>query len=296
MAKIELKARAKINLTLDVIGKRLDGFHEVEMIMQAIELHDIVHLEVQSAGITVTTNHPLLAAGESNIVYKAAKLVVDTYGIKQGIRIYIEKNIPVAAGLAGGSTDAAAVLCGLNSLWNLALDQEEIAQMGASIGSDVPFCVRGGTALAKGRGEVLASLPDVPQLWLVLAKPELEVSTAEVYRNFNPLKVGTRPKTAATITAIRNRDIDGIIGNLANVLESVTLTRYPEVSELKKIMEQTGLVRALMSGSGPTVFGIARDEPEAIVIADELKRLLPGRFVQVTRTWPALLQEFAGNS
>lgn len=287
MAKIEIKARAKINLTLDILGKRPDGYHEVEMVMQAIELHDIVTLEEKSTGIEVTTDHPSLVSEQDNIAYKSAWLLKDEFGIDKGIKIHIHKNIPVAAGLAGGSTDAAAVLKGLNRLWDLELGEEQLAARGAMIGSDVPFCLRGGTALAQGRGELLSYLPDAPELWLVLAKPALEVSTAEVYRYYEPLKVSKRPDTTAMIRSLRERDSGGILENLVNVLESVTLDRYPVVLELKNALEKAGVRHALMSGSGPTVFGIVREHQEAQEIARRLKETVPGIFIDVSRTVPA---------
>ncbi len=294
MKKLKVKARAKINLTLDVLGKRPDGYHEVEMVMQTIELHDLLLLEEADRGVVVTTSNPLLAAGESNIAYKAARLVMDALGVEKGIRIHIIKNIPVAAGLAGGSTDAAAVLKGLNSLWDLGLSKDEAEKMGASIGSDVPFCVRGGTALARGRGEILSNLPDAPEMWLVLAKPPLEVSTAEVYQNFDPARVKRRPDTKHMLESIHNGNKAEVIENLANVLETVTFTRYPEVLQLKRVMEESGLRRTLMSGSGPTVFGVADSRAAAEGTARRLRDKLPGMFVAVSRTWPTEWQEFQG--
>lgn len=293
--KIQVRARAKINLTLDVLGKRPDGYHEVEMVMQSIELHDVITIEETGRGIEVTTDNPLLAGGESNIAYRAARLLVDTHCSGKGVRIHINKNIPLAAGLAGGSTDAAAVLKGLNLLCNLGLSPEELAVQGALIGSDVPFCVRGGTALARGRGEHLTDLPAAPEMWLVLVKPDLQVSTAEIYQNYDAGRVERRPGTAAMIKALRDTDIRGIAENLGNVLESVTLNRYPVVLEVKRAMEEVGLRRPLMSGSGPTVFGIADDRKEAEMAAGKLRTALPGAFVQVTRTWPAEQQEFGGS-
>ncbi len=292
MEKIQVKARAKINLTLDVLGKRPDGYHEVETIMQTIELHDVVVLEEAEHGIDVTASNPLLPGGESNIAYRAARLMMDEFGIKKGIRIRIDKNIPVAAGLAGGSADAAAVMKGLNRLWGLGLSQEDLLTKGALLGSDVPFCIRGGTALARGRGEIIHSLPDVPEIWLVLVKPSLEVSTAEIYKNFRPERVTRRPDTRAMINALQTGDLRRIIENLANVLESVTLERYPAVLQLKRVMEESGLPMPLMSGSGPSVFGIAEDRVAAEKAAERLKAQMPGVFVEVSRMYPAEQQEF----
>lgn len=294
MNHCELKARAKINLTLDVLRKRPDGYHEVEMIMQSVDLSDSVILQEAPEGVIVTTDHPLLSIGESNIAYKAAHLLMGKFGIKKGIKIHIAKRIPVAAGLAGGSTDAAAVLKGLNRIWGLGLSTQELAGLGAQIGSDVPFCVHGGTALAKGRGEILTSLPGVSEMWLVLVKPALEVSTAEVYKNYDQVKVERHPDTEAAVKAIYNRDTANLLNNLVNVLESVTLSMYPEVSRVKKVMKAEGISSVLMSGSGPTVFGIVESRAVAEQQAGALEQRLPDMFITVTKTSSVGQQEFDG--
>ncbi|WP_418791320.1 4-(cytidine 5'-diphospho)-2-C-methyl-D-erythritol kinase [Phosphitispora sp. TUW77] len=286
MRHLELKAAAKINLTLDVLGKLPDGYHEVEMVMQSIELHDVVVMEEAREGIEVFTNHPRLPGGRSNIAYKAALLIKESFGIKTGVRIHITKNIPLAAGLAGGSTDAAAVLRGLNCLWELGLSYEGLLAKAALIGSDVSFCIQGGTALAKGRGEVILPLHDVPELWMVLVKPPLDISTAEIYREYDPAKVNVRPDTGQMIFSIERGDKEGIAANLGNVLESVTLLKYPVVAQVKERLEKTGALRAIMSGSGPTVFGITNDREYALKITELLKKELEGMFVEVTRTLP----------
>lgn len=288
MNKVSINARAKINLTLDVLGKRPDGFHEVEMVMQTIELHDTVLLEESGTGIEVVTDHPLLTEGNTNIAYRAAKVLIDRLKINRGLRISIEKRIPVAAGLAGGSTDAAAVLNGINELWGLGLKFEELAQYGAEIGSDIPFCLRGGTAVASGRGEKISPLPEVPEMWMVLAKPGLGVSTAEIYKYFRAEKVMRRPDTKTMISAIKTGDTSGIVSNMVNVLESVTLERYREVAVLKEAMSRLGVVNPLMSGSGPSVFGFAETRKDAENIAASLRQEQPGLFVAVTRTYPSI--------
>lgn len=285
MKKLELKARAKINLSLDILGKRPDNFHEVEMIMQSIELHDVVVLEEsEGTDIRIIIDHPLLSDGASNIAYKAAKLFKERMGIKKGLKITIVKNIPVAAGLAGGSTDAAAVLKGLNSLWEVGNTPEQLAKLGAELGSDVPFCLAGGTSLATGRGEIITPLPNLPETWLVLAKPPVEVSTAEIYKNFDQHKVLKRPETKSMVEGLKSKDFHKIYSLMANVLESVTLKKYPVVSELKEAMKSLGLKYVLMSGSGPSVFGVADSSKEAGGFAERLKEKLPEIFVTVTRT------------
>lgn len=288
MNKVSIDARAKINLTLDVLGKRPDGFHEVEMVMQTIELHDSVLLEEGGTDLEVITDHPLLKDGSTNIAYKAARMLIDRLKITKGLRISIKKRIPVAAGMAGGSTDAAAVLTGINELWNLGLKFEELAQFGAEIGSDVPFCIRGGTALATGRGEKISPLPEVPEMWILLAKPGIEVSTAEIYKHFRAEKVIQRPDSEAMICAIKSGEKSGIVNNLGNVLESVTLEKYPEVAKLKADMSRLGVVNPLMSGSGPSVFGFVETQRDAEKIAASLRQEQPNLFVAVTRTYPSI--------
>lgn len=291
MNKIEVKARAKINLTLDILGKRPDGYHEVEMIMQTIDLHDVLTLQEIPSGVEVTTNHPLLTAGKSNIAFKAARLIIDSLKISRGVRVHICKNIPVAAGLAGGSTDAAAVLKGLNKLWDLGMSKEQMAKKGAVIGSDVPFCIGGGTAIARGRGEKLQELPPTPDIWLVLAKPALEVSTAEVYKNYDSGKVVKRPDTQGMVTALQTGDLNKMADHLVNVLETVTFHKHPMVAEIKEVIKEYGAIGALMSGSGPTVFGLADSDTTAENIAKKLSYKFPEIFIKVTRLWSPRQQE-----
>lgn len=274
MHEIEVKAFAKINLTLNVLGKRPDGYHEVEMIMQSIGLHDSISIKSGGEGIRVTSNSGEIPLNENNLVYKAARILLDRFSQNYGLQINITKRIPVAAGLAGGSTDAAATLVGLNKLLNLGLSRQELMEAGSLIGSDVPFCISGGTALATGRGELVEALPALPEQWLVLAKPEIGVSTALVYKNFNPQKVQKRPDNQAMLKAIKQGDSMQVKQNLANVLESVTLEMYPQLKEIKKLMTQWDLKYNLMSGSGPTIFGIADNAGEARRIAHQLQKHL----------------------
>ncbi|KZO00957.1 4-(cytidine 5'-diphospho)-2-C-methyl-D-erythritol kinase [Pseudobacillus badius] len=258
--KIMMKAPAKINLTLDVLHKRADGYHEVEMIMTTVDLADRIELEpLKKDEIKIISHNRFVPDDKRNLAYQAAMLLKERYGIRSGVSIGIEKVIPVAAGLAGGSSDAAATLKGLNKLWNLGLSLDELAEIGAEIGSDVSFCVYGGTALATGRGEKIQHLPAPPNCWVVLAKPTIGVSTAEVYKN---LKInGLRhPDTRAMMAAIETKNYDEMCAHLGNVLESVTLKLYPEVAQIKEQMERFGADAVLMSGSGPTVFGLMRHD------------------------------------
>jgi len=254
------KAPAKINLSLDVLYKRPDGYHEVEMIMTTIDLADRIELcSLPDDEIRIHALNRYVPNDRRNLAYQAAKLIKDKLKIKKGVKIIIDKTIPVAAGLAGGSSDAAAVLRGLNKLWNLGLSFEELAGLGAEIGSDVPFCVYGGTALARGRGEKITELPPPPPCWVVLAKPDIGVSTADIYSRLDVSTI-THPNTEAMMEAIKNRDFEGICKNVGNVLEEVTLKLYPQVASIKEYMLRFGADAALMSGSGPTVYALVRHD------------------------------------
>ena len=254
-----VKAPAKINLTLDVLHKRPDNYHEVEMIMTTVDLADRIGLMGTASGIHIRSDDRFVPNDSRNLAYQAAELIKNTFGIKNGVIISLEKQIPVAAGLAGGSSDAAATLKGLNRLWQLNLSLDELAELGAKIGSDVSFCVYGGTALATGRGEIIEALPTPPHCWVILAKPTIGVSTAEVYGAFNP-ETADHPDTQAMIEALRAGDYEAMCNNLGNALESVTLGMHPEVQQIKDHMKKFGADAVLMSGSGPTVFGLVQQE------------------------------------
>ncbi|MFJ7922432.1 4-(cytidine 5'-diphospho)-2-C-methyl-D-erythritol kinase [Lysinibacillus fusiformis] len=266
-----VKAPAKINLTLDVLYKRPDNFHEVEMVMTTVDLADRISLESREDGvIQIISTDNFVPNDHRNFAYQAARLIKDTYGIKKGVSITIEKEIPIAAGLAGGSSDAAATLKGLNELWNLGLSIDELAELGAKIGSDVSFCVYGGTALATGRGEIIKEIPAPPNCWVVLAKPKIGVSTAEVYGG---LKVEglEHPNTKQMIQAIETKDYELLCSSLGNVLETVTFKLHPEVIMLKEQMKRFGADATLMSGSGPTVFGLVDSEARVSRIYNGLR-------------------------
>jgi 4-diphosphocytidyl-2-C-methyl-D-erythritol kinase len=260
VVKVLVKAPAKINLSLDVLYKRPDGFHEVEMIMTTIDLADRVELTLlEENKIHILSHNRYVPDDQRNLAYQAAKLLKDRFNVEKGVEITIEKTIPVAAGLAGGSSDAAATLRGLNKLWNLGLTMPELAELGSEIGSDVSFCVYGGTALAKGRGEIITELPAPPTSWVILAKPFIGVSTAEVYRRLE-LERMEHPNTKKMIDAINNNDYQSVCKNVGNVLEEVTLKLHPEVAQIKDQMKRFGADAVLMSGSGPTVFGIVQHD------------------------------------
>lgn len=258
--RMMVKAPAKINLSLDVLRKRDDGYHEVEMVMTTVDLADRLELsEVKDNRISIISQNRFVPNDERNLAYQAAKLLKERYRIKSGVEISIDKKIPVAAGLAGGSSDAAATLRGLNQLWKLGLSLEQLATIGSEIGSDVAFCVFGGTALAKGRGEKITRLPAPPKCWVILAKPSIGVSTSDIYRNLD-LNQMIHPDTKGMIEAIKANDYEGVCKLVGNVLETVTFKMHPEVLHIKEQMKRFGADAVLMSGSGPTVFGLVRHD------------------------------------
>ncbi|WNQ11667.1 4-(cytidine 5'-diphospho)-2-C-methyl-D-erythritol kinase [Paenibacillus aurantius] len=262
--KVMEKAPAKINLSLDVLYKREDGFHEVEMVMTMVDLADRLEMqELSRDTIIISSQAGYIPLDEKNLAFQAARLIKDRYHVRKGVYIHLDKKIPVAAGLAGGSSDAAAALRGLNRLWNLNIPLEELKALGAELGSDVPFCIQGGTALATGRGEKLTPITSPPQCWVVLAKPPLNVSTADVYGRLKASEIRRHPDTKSVIEAIGTQDFNRLCGSLGNVLEDVTLQLYPEVRQLKECMQRMGAEGVLMSGSGPTVFGLVAKETKA---------------------------------
>lgn len=276
------RSYAKINLTLDVTGKRDDGYHEVEMIMQTLSLFDLVIADKTRGGIHLSTNLHYLPSNEKNIAYKAARLFFDETGIRGGVKLRIHKNIPVSAGLAGGSGNAAAVLVLLNMLYNAGLSEKELCSLGAKLGADVPYCITGGTQLSSGIGEVLSPLPPMPKLNILLVKPFINVSTAEVYKEIDSAVITRRPDTAAMAAAIERGDARAVAGNLCNVMEYVTERQYPVISDIKSKMKADGALGALMSGSGPSVFGIFEDYETAFRSAAGFLRSFRDVFVVKT--------------
>lgn len=280
---MKLKAFAKINLGLDVVRKREDGYHEVRMIMQTVGIFDRLELKMQAEpGIRVSTNLSFLPNDESNLVYKAARLLMDEKGVKEGLSIQLEKHIPVAAGMAGGSSDAAAVLVGVNRMFNMGFSMEELMKRGVKIGADVPYCVMRGTALSEGIGEILAPLPPMPDCSILVAKPPVSVSTKFVYENLHVDSLAKHPDIDGMIKAIREESLSGIVKRMENVLETVTEKNYPVIRELKEYMMGAGAMGALMSGSGPTVFGIYDDAAKAEKARDDLRQTGMARQVYLT--------------
>lgn len=270
--KIYEKAPAKINLMLDVLHKRPDGFHEVEMVMTMIDLADRLEMSEQKRDtIIITSQAGYIPLDEKNLAFQAAKLIKERYDVKNGVHIHLDKKIPVAAGLAGGSSDAAATLRGLNRLWGLKIPQEELLALGAELGSDVPFCVSGGTALATGRGEVLTPITNPLQCWVIVAKPPINVSTAEVYGRLRSEQIQHHPSAKRMVQALQEGSFQQMCQSLGNVLEEVTLKLHPEVQQLKEGMLKLGADGALMSGSGPTVFGLVSKESKVARIYNGLR-------------------------
>lgn len=271
---VTLKALAKINLGLDVLGRRENGYHDVRMVMQTIYLYDNVTLEkTEEAGIHLECNLFYLPVDDTNIAYKAAKLLMDEFDIKEGVRIVLDKHIPVAAGLAGGSANAAAVLVGMNRLFSLGLSQKDLMERGVSLGADVPYCVMRGTVLAEGIGEILTPLPPLPRCCVLIAKPGISVSTKTVYEKLDSQEIEEHPDIDGILAGLESQDIQKVASSMGNVLETVTIGDYPVIEEIKDVMKEAGALNAMMSGSGPTVFGIFDDRSKAKQAQERIRTL-----------------------
>lgn len=273
MNQIVIKAMAKVNLGLDVLRRLENGYHEVKMVMQTVDLYD--ELTVTKEGteeIIITSNTGELPLNEDNLIYKAAKLLFEKAGCAYGVSIHLNKNIPIAAGMAGGSTDAAATVLALNALFEFGFSKEELAEIGVKIGADVPYCIYGGTYLSEGIGEVLTKLPDAPDCYIVIAKPPIGVSTKYVYENLHIETVKEHPDMDGMVDAIKQNSLQGVVNKMGNVLETVTIKRYPEIERMKQCLLDNGAMNALMSGSGPTVFGIFTEKETADKALGELEK------------------------
>lgn len=279
---VTLKALAKINLGLDVLGRRDNGYHDVRMVMQTIYLYDNVTMEkTEEAGIQLECNLFYLPVDETNIAYKAAKLLMDEFDIKEGVRIVLDKHIPVAAGLAGGSANAAAVLVGMNRLFSLGLSQKELMERGVSLGADVPYCVMRGTVLAEGIGEILTPLPPLPKCYVLIAKPGISVSTKTVYEKLDSQEITEHPDIDGILEGLDKQDIHKVAASMGNVLEIVTIGDYPIIEEIKRVMKEEGALNAMMSGSGPTVFGIFDEKSKARQAQERIRKLQIAKQVYV---------------
>lgn len=270
---MRLRAMAKINLGLDVIRKRDDGYHEVRMIMQTIKMYDVLDIrKKKTQGISLSTNLPYVPSDEKNLVYKAAKLLMDEFDIKEGISMRLFKFVPVAAGMAGGSSDAAAAFVGVNRLFRLGLSQEELMERAVQIGADVPYCIMRGTALAEGIGEKLTPLPAMPEGYVLIGKPGINVSTKTAYENLNLAAIEQHPDIDGMIRDIRNKDLYSMTEKMVNVFEPGLMKKYPVIQEIRDFMEEKGALKAMMSGSGPTVFGIFDSKEKMNAAASALKK------------------------
>jgi len=283
--QIDLKALAKINLGLDVLGKRADGYHDVKMVMQSIYLYDNIRIEESNfPGIQLSSNLSYLPTDQRNIAYKAAEMLVKEFEIKEGVKIHLKKRIPVAAGLAGGSSNAAAVLFGMNILFKLGLSKLELMERGLKLGADVPYCIMRGTALAEGIGEKLTPLPSLPRCVVLVAKPGFSVSTKAVYEALGTLKDLNHPDIDGIISGLEKGSIEEVVNAMGNVLEAVTIPKHPKINDIKKLMIENGALGAMMSGSGPTVFGVFKYKATASITKEQIIKKKLAKQVYVTTT------------
>ena len=270
---MRLRAFAKINLGLDILRKREDGYHEVRMIMQTIQMYDVLEMKkVKKPGISLSVNYPYIPSDERNLVYKAAKLLMDEFQVKEGVDIRLEKFIPVAAGMAGGSSDAAAAMVGINHLFKLGLSEKDLMDRAVNIGADVPYCIMRGTALAEGIGEKLTRIAQVPDCYVLIGKPGIGVSTKTAYESLQLDKLQSHPDIDGMIRDIENGNLLAMTDKMGNVFESGIIGKYPVIGEIKDLMEANGALKAMMSGSGPTVFGIFDDREKMEAAAAVLRQ------------------------
>lgn len=272
MNTIQMKAYGKVNLGLDVIRRRKDGYHEVRMIMQTVQLYDKITMEERrQKGITLETNLSFLPVNENNIAYKAARMLMEEFHIPGGLNIKIEKHIPVAAGMAGGSTDGAAVLYGVNRMYQLGLTKRQLMERGVRLGADVPYCIMRGTVLSEGIGEILTPVAAMPDCHILVAKPPISVSTKYVYEHLKLDSVERHPDIDGMVAALEAGSLKGVAAHMENVLETVTIPEHPEIEQIKEVMCSEGALNAMMSGSGPTVFGIFEDKKQGLKARDILR-------------------------
>lgn len=287
MDRVEERAYGKINLSLDVRGRRENGYHDVSMVMQTVDIYDIISLNKleNEDEIKLTANVDNIPLDETNIVYKAVKLVKEEYGINEGVLAHIEKHLPIAAGMGGGSSDCAAALRGMNRLFELGLSDEKLEELGVRLGADVPFLIKGGIALAEGIGEKLTTLPAFPECVLVIAKPDLGVSTKEVYEAFDGLKEVKHPDIGKLVNSLGNTKLKDIVKLLGNVLEEVTVNKYKIIEKIKTLLLENDAVFSMMTGSGPTVFGIFENSEQAEKACVNLRKQEGLELVEVTKCY-----------
>ena len=283
MDRLELKALGKINLGLDVLGRRENGYHDVRMVMQTVYLYDrIIMKKSKTPGIRLETNLYYLPVNENNLAYQAAQMLMDEFHIEEGVSIQLDKHIPVAAGMAGGSSNAAAVLFGMNRMFSLGLSQKELMERGVKLGADVPYCIMRGTVLAEGIGEILTPLSPMPKCYVLIAKPAISVSTKMVYEKLDSHEIEDHPDIDGILAGLKAGDLKKVAGRMGNVLERVTVDAYPVIDQIKKMMIKEGALNAMMSGSGPTVFGIFEEKATARKAADAIRDARLTKQVYVT--------------
>ena len=283
MDRLELKALGKINLGLDVLGRRENGYHDVRMVMQTVYLYDrIIMKKSKTTGIRLETNLYYLPVNENNLAYQAAQMLMDEFHIEEGVSIQLDKHIPVAAGMAGGSSNAAAVLFGMNRMFSLGLSQKELMERGVKLGADVPYCIMRGTVLAEGIGEILTPLSPMPKCYVLIAKPAISISTKMVYEKLDSHEIEDHPDIDGILAGLKAGDLKKVAGSMGNVLERVTVDAYPVIDQIKKMMIKEGALNAMMSGSGPTVFGIFEEKATARKAADAIRDARLTKQVYVT--------------
>ena len=283
MDRLELKALGKINLGLDVLGRRENGYHDVRMVMQTVYLYDrIIMKKSKTPGIRLETNLYYLPVNENNLAYQAAQMLMDEFHIEEGVSIQLDKHIPVAAGMAGGSSNAAAVLFGMNRMFSLGLSQKELMERGVKLGADVPYCIMRGTVLAEGIGEILTPLSPMPKCYVLIAKPAISVSTKMVYEKLDSHEIEDHPDIDGILAGLKAGDLKKVAGSMGNVLERVTVDAYPVIDQIKKMMIKEGALNAMMSGSGPTGFGIFEEKATARKAADAIRDARLTKQVYVT--------------
>lgn len=283
MDRLELKALGKINLGLDVLGRRENGYHDVRMVMQTVYLYDrIIMKKSKTPGIRLETNLYYLPVNENNLAYQAAQMLMDEFHMEEGVSIQLDKHIPVAAGMAGGSSNAAAVLFGMNRMFSLGLSQKELMERGVKLGADVPYCIMRGTVLAEGIGEILTPLSPMPKCYVLIAKPAISVSTKIVYEKLDSHEIEDHPDIDGILAGLKAGDLKKVAGSMGNVLERVTVDAYPVIDQIKKMMIKEGALNAMMSGSGPTVFGIFEEKATARKAADAIRDARLTKQVYVT--------------
>ena len=283
MDRLELKALGKINLGLDVLGRRENGYHDVRMVMQTVYLYDrIIMKKSKTPGIRLETNLYYLPVNENNLAYQAAQMLMDEFHMEEGVSIQLDKHIPVAAGMAGGSSNAAAVLFGMNRMFSLGLSQKELMERGVKLGADVPYCIMRGTVLAEGIGEILTPLSPMPKCYVLIAKPAISVSTKMVYEKLDSHEIEDHPDIDGILAGLKAGDLKKVAGSMGNVLERVTVDAYPVIDRIKKMTIKEGARNAMMSGSGPTVFGIFEEKATARKAADAIRDARLTKQVYVT--------------